>query len=87
MVISVSDSNLQVHYTEWVLKEISFHFSNLNFEIIVIDDGSPDGTLEAAKQLQNIYGDDKIVSIDSINLLTLCIQINVKLLCLTLTIC
>lgn len=36
-------------------------FSDYNFEIIVIDDNSPDGTLEAAKQLQQIYGDDKIV--------------------------
>ena len=25
------------------------------------DDGSPDGTLEVAKQLQNIYGADRIV--------------------------
>ena len=33
-----------------------------DFEIIVIDDGSPDGTLEAAKQLQEIYGSDRIVS-------------------------
>ncbi|XP_046842041.1 dolichol-phosphate mannosyltransferase subunit 1-like [Xenia sp. Carnegie-2017] len=32
-----------------------------DFEIIVIDDGSPDGTLEAATQLQNIYGSEKIV--------------------------
>ncbi|XP_060536392.1 dolichol-phosphate mannosyltransferase subunit 1 [Cylas formicarius] len=31
------------------------------FEIIIIDDGSPDGTLEAAQQLQKIYGNDKIV--------------------------
>merc|ERR1712025_1401144 len=33
----------------------------IDFEIIVIDDGSPDGTLDVAKQLENIYGSDKIV--------------------------
>jgi len=27
----------------------------------VIDDGSPDGTLDMAKQLQRVYGEDKIV--------------------------
>lgn len=36
--------------------------SGFNYEIIVIDDGSPDGTLEVAEQLQKIYGEDKIVS-------------------------
>lgn len=35
--------------------------SKLDYEIIVIDDGSPDGTLDAAKQLQVIYGEDKIL--------------------------
>ncbi|XP_017776588.1 PREDICTED: dolichol-phosphate mannosyltransferase subunit 1 [Nicrophorus vespilloides] len=35
--------------------------SNYNYEIIIIDDGSPDGTLDAAKQLQSIYGDSKII--------------------------
>lgn len=37
------------------------HSSDLDYEIIVIDDGSPDGTLDMAKQLQNVYGENKIV--------------------------
>lgn len=37
-------------------------FRDYNFEIIIIDDGSPDGTLEVAKELQKIYGEDVIVS-------------------------
>lgn len=35
--------------------------SGYAYEIIVIDDGSPDGTLEAAEQLQKIYGKEKII--------------------------
>lgn len=37
------------------------HYSKLSYEIIVIDDGSPDGTLDMAAQLQRVYGEDKIV--------------------------
>ena len=44
----------------WLLVKY-FTEADLDYEIIVIDDGSPDGTLEVAKQLENIYGDDKIV--------------------------
>ncbi|KAF1503846.1 Dolichol-phosphate mannosyltransferase subunit 1, partial [Megadyptes antipodes antipodes] len=36
-------------------------FSGNNFEIIIIDDGSPDGTQEIAEQLEKIYGSDKIL--------------------------
>lgn len=44
----------------WLLVK-TFTEAGLDFEIIVIDDGSPDGTLEAGKQLEKIYGADKIV--------------------------
>lgn len=44
----------------WLLVKY-FGESGYNFEIIVIDDGSPDGTLEVAEQLQKIYGDDRIL--------------------------
>lgn len=36
-------------------------FSGYKFEVIIIDDGSPDGTLEVAQDLQKIYGEDKIL--------------------------
>ncbi|PNF34503.1 putative dolichol-phosphate mannosyltransferase [Cryptotermes secundus] len=35
--------------------------SDYEYEIIIIDDGSPDGTLEVGKQLEKIYGSEKIV--------------------------
>lgn len=37
------------------------YFSGFDYEIIVIDDGSPDGTQDAALALQKIYGESKIV--------------------------
>ncbi|XP_075625204.1 dolichol-phosphate mannosyltransferase subunit 1 isoform X2 [Balearica regulorum gibbericeps] len=44
----------------WLLAR-TFRESGNNFEIIIIDDGSPDGTQEIAEQLQTIYGSDKIL--------------------------
>ncbi|XP_027706701.1 dolichol-phosphate mannosyltransferase subunit 1 isoform X2 [Vombatus ursinus] len=44
----------------WLLVK-SFEESGNNYEIIVIDDGSPDGTQEVAQQLEKIYGSDKIL--------------------------
>lgn len=35
--------------------------SKINYEIIIVDDGSPDGTQDVAKQLIKIYGEDKIL--------------------------
>ena len=33
----------------------------LAWEVIVVDDNSPDGTQEIARQLADVYGRDKIV--------------------------
>ncbi|TPX66022.1 hypothetical protein SpCBS45565_g04765 [Spizellomyces sp. 'palustris'] len=44
----------------WLLVK-AFTDAKLKYEIIVIDDASPDGTLEVAKQLQKVYGEEHIV--------------------------
>lgn len=36
-------------------------YSGLAWEIVIVDDASPDGTQEIAKQLAKVYGEDKIV--------------------------
>lgn len=38
----------------------SFERNQLDYEIIVVEDNSPDGTLEVAKMLKIIYGEEKI---------------------------
>ncbi|XP_027037167.1 dolichol-phosphate mannosyltransferase subunit 1-like [Pocillopora damicornis] len=43
----------------WLIVK-AFSECGYDYEIIIIDDGSPDGTQEAAKQLENIYGTDII---------------------------
>lgn len=37
------------------------HLKDIDFEIIVVDDGSPDGTQDIVKQLQQVYGEDRIL--------------------------
>ncbi|TPX38364.1 hypothetical protein SmJEL517_g00155 [Synchytrium microbalum] len=39
----------------------AFTKHELNYEIIIIDDASPDGTLQVAKQLQEVYGEQQII--------------------------
>ena len=40
---------------------ISFSKSKYEFEIIIIDDNSPDDTQKVARDLQKIYGSERIV--------------------------
>lgn len=44
----------------WLLAR-TFTENKLNWEIIIVDDGSPDGTLVVAEQLQSLYGAAHIV--------------------------
>lgn len=37
--------------------------SKLDYEIVIVEDNSPDGTLQAAKEMKRIYGDSRILII------------------------
>jgi len=44
----------------WLIFDVAKK-NTIDIEVIIVEDNSPDGTLDVAKQLQKIYGDDKII--------------------------
>ncbi len=42
------------------LLDIHFTLNKLNYEVIIVEDNSPDGTLDAARKLEKFYGTKKI---------------------------
>lgn len=53
-----------VHFHNFCLNFFSNPCRGYNWEVIIIEDNSPDNTLEAAIRLQKIYGKDRIVRLD-----------------------
>lgn len=45
----------------WLINQTFEKYPDYDFEVIIIDDGSPDGTLQVAQNLQDLYGPKKIV--------------------------
>jgi dolichol-phosphate mannosyltransferase len=39
----------------------SFTKNKLDYEVVIVEDNSPDGTLQVAQELEKIYGSDKII--------------------------
>ena len=39
----------------------AFPCSGVDFEIVIVEDNSPDGTLLVAQELSRVYGSDKII--------------------------
>lgn len=44
----------------WLLAK-TFNDNDLNWEVVIVDDGSPDGTQDIAKQLTKVYGEKRIL--------------------------
>lgn len=54
----LGECNVPDRPRHWNLLSIA-SCSLINYEIIVIDDNSPDGTQDIVKQLQKVYGEDR----------------------------
>jgi dolichol-phosphate mannosyltransferase len=47
-------------YLVYINSSLFVVFSGLNYEVIIVEDNSPDGTLQVAQKLCKVYGENKI---------------------------
>lgn len=55
--IIIGPLNSRIYEVLWHI----FCFRDVDFEVIIVDNGSPDGTGDVVKHLQQVYGEDCIV--------------------------
>ncbi|KAI5855377.1 nucleotide-diphospho-sugar transferase [Tricharina praecox] len=60
VIIPTYNERKNIPIITWLLNR-TFTEHNLAWELIIVDDASPDGTQDVAKQLVNVYGADKIL--------------------------
>ena len=41
--------------------DLIVNHSDINYEVVVVDDNSPDKTYEVAEELASLFGDDRVV--------------------------
>ena len=44
----------------WMINKYLSELENILYEVIIVEDNSPDGTFQVAKQMQELYGESKI---------------------------